>query len=59
MKGYRTLTVNFLMAIVPVLELVEVIDTLPPEFLPWYALIMVVANTVLRLLTTTPVGQAE
>lgn len=57
MKGWRTLIANILFAIVPIMELSELRDVLPDDWLPYYALVVVLANMLLRYLTTTPVGQ--
>ncbi len=57
MRGYRTILVNLLLTVLPILELTELINVLPPEWLPWYALGMALANMLLRSITTTPVGQ--
>ena len=56
MKGYRTIAANVLFAVVPILELTEFRDVLPPDWLPWYSLGVVLANLALRYVTTTPVG---
>ncbi|MEO1564127.1 MAG: hypothetical protein AAFR98_11885 [Pseudomonadota bacterium] len=58
MKGYRTITVNFLLAIIPVLELTEVYYALPETWKPWYPVVVLLANMVLRALTTTPIGKS-
>lgn len=56
MKGYRTIVANVLFAVLPVVELTEFRDVLPPDWLPWYSLAVVLANMALRLVTTTKVG---
>lgn len=56
LKGLRTLIVNFLMAIVPVLEVSGLVTILPPDWLPIYMIGMTAANIVLRLVTSTAVG---
>lgn len=64
MKGYRTLAFN-LLAMVPVLmeiflELAyseEVQFFLTPEMMPFFMAGVIVANIILRLITTTPVGR--
>lgn len=56
-KGWRTIVANLLFMIVPILELTELKAVLPAEFLPWYALGVVVANMALRKITTTPLGR--
>ena len=57
MKGYRTIIANVLLGILPVIELTEVRDVLPPDWLPWYSLAVVVLNLGLRSITTGPVGK--
>ena len=57
MKGYKTIIANILFSIVPIVELTEVRDVLPPEWLPWYTLGVVMANLWLRSITTGPVGK--
>jgi uncharacterized integral membrane protein len=59
LKGFRTLLVNFLMAVVPVLQLTELADVMPDEWLSYYALAVVLLNMFLRYITTTPVGRSE
>lgn len=56
MKGYKTLTFNVLAAAVPILEMAEIRDVLPDEWLPYYTLGVVLANLALRAMTTTPIG---
>ena len=56
LKGSRTFAANALMSILPILSLTEFQDVLPEGFLPWYALGMVLANMLLRAITTTPLG---
>lgn len=57
MKGWRTIALNALAAIIPVLELTEVRNVMPDEWLQWYALGLVLANMYLRWRTTSPVGK--
>jgi len=59
MKGWRTLTVNAAAAVIPILELTEFSDVLPPHWLPWFVLGLAVANMGLRAITTTPLGRAQ
>jgi uncharacterized integral membrane protein len=59
LKGFRTLLVNFLMAVVPVLQLTELADVMPDEWLSYYALAVVLLNMLLRHITTTPIGRSE
>jgi hypothetical protein len=57
LKGYRTIIANVLLSVLPILELAEVRDVMPDDWLPWYALGLALANVALRYITTTPVGQ--
>ena len=59
MKGWRTLAANALAMVVPVLELTELRDVMPDNWLPWYALGLALANMGLRWITTTPVGVSK
>ena len=42
--------IDFLMFVVPILELSEVLAVIPPEWLPWYMLGTVILRRTLRLL---------
>ena len=44
------LFVDFLMFVVPILELSEMLAVIPPEWLPWYMLGTVILRRTLRLL---------
>lgn len=57
LKGWRTIVVNVLASIVPILELTEVKNVMPDEWLQWYALGLVLINMYLRWRTTSPVGK--
>lgn len=59
MKGYRTIIVNILAAVMPALELSELTAVMPDNWLPWYALGLALANMWLRKITTTPIGRKE
>lgn len=52
----RTIIANVLMAILPIMTLTEFQAVLPPEWMHWYALGMVLANMTLRSITTKPVA---
>lgn len=56
-RGYRTVVVNAFLSIVPILELTEVRDVMPDDWLKWYALVLVFANMYLRSITKTPMGK--
>jgi len=51
----RTIIANVLMAVLPILSLTEFAAVLPREWLPYYALLMVLANMLLRAITTSAV----
>jgi hypothetical protein len=57
LKGYRTILVNVLMTIMPLLEMSEVLDVMPDGWQNWYAIAMAVINLWLRSITTTPMGK--
>jgi len=57
LKGWRTWIANSLMAIMPILQLSEVTAVMPPAWLPWYALVIVLVNMWLRKITTSPLGK--
>lgn len=57
LKGYKTVIFNVMASVIPILELTEVRDVIPAQYLHYYALGVVLANMVLRYLTTTPVGR--
>jgi hypothetical protein len=57
LKGYRTILVNVLMTIMPVLEMSEILEIMPEGWQNWYAIAMAVINLWLRSITTTPVGK--
>jgi hypothetical protein len=57
LKGYRTILVNVLMTIMPILEMTELLSVLPDGWQNWYAIAMAVINLWLRSITTTPMGK--
>ncbi len=58
MKGYRTLAINILLAIAPVLQATGAADLgLSGHAAEIYALFITAVNFGLRLITSTPVGQ--
>lgn len=59
MKGYRTIIFNVLSAVVPILSLTEWHAIIPVEYLPYWMLFVAIGNTVLRTITTTPIGRAS
>jgi hypothetical protein len=58
LKGFRTLLVNLLLAIMPIMEMSEVFDILPDNFEAPYAIMIALVNLYLRSITTTPLGKS-
>lgn len=58
-KGFRTVCVNFLLALMPVLEMSEILDVLPENYEAPYAIFIALVNLYLRSVTTTPIGRAH
>lgn len=59
MKGYRTIIFNVLTMAVPVLSLTEWMAVIPAQHTAYWLLFVAVANVLLRLITSTPVGEKE
>lgn len=66
LKGWRTWIVNGLFAILPFIEVVvqvanltEFKNIVPPQYLPYYALAVVLANMWMRKITSTPLGKSQ
>jgi hypothetical protein len=57
LKGYRTVLVNTLLTVMPILEMTELLSVLPDGWQNWYAIAMAVINLWLRSITTTPMGK--
>jgi hypothetical protein len=57
LKGYRTMAVNTLLMVMPILEMSELLSVLPEGWQNWYAIAMAVINLWLRSITTTPMGK--
>ena len=55
MKGWRTIAFNVVSGLIALAQTATGKNVIPEEYL---ALAVVVGNVVLRILTTTPVGQA-
>jgi hypothetical protein len=56
-KGYRTVLVNIILMIMPILEMTEVLEVLPEGYAAPYAIVLAVVNLYLRTVTTTPMGK--
>ncbi len=57
MKGYRTLILNMLLAVAPVLQTTGAVDLgLTGQSAVVYGLLITILNAGMRLVTTTPVG---
>jgi hypothetical protein len=57
LKGYKTILFNLMAALVPLLELTEMREVIPDNYLPIYMLAVAMGNLYLRTVTTTPVGK--
>ena len=57
LKGYKTIIFNVLAAAVPIMELTELNEVIPDNYLPFYVLAIALGNMYLRSVTTTPVGK--
>lgn len=56
-KGYRTILLTTLAALLPILELTEWRDIVPDIYWPYYCIGVSALGVGLRLITTTPVGK--
>lgn len=56
MKGYRTMILSLLTAILPVLQLTEWQGVLPANIWPWYCLGLSILMALMRALTSSRVG---
>lgn len=56
LKGWRTIAFNAFAAVIPILQMAEFGAIIPREYMPYYALGLVLANMLLRKITTTPMG---
>ena len=57
LKGYKTIMFNVLASLVPIMELTELRDVIPQDYLPLYMLVVAIGNVWLRSVTTTSVGK--
>tara|TARA_R110000782_G_scaffold73701_3_gene147515 strand:- start:97 stop:291 length:195 start_codon:yes stop_codon:yes gene_type:complete len=58
-KGWKTISFNIVAALVPVLELTELLPLIPEDYMPYYMFGVALANLFLRTVTTTPVFAKE
>lgn len=57
MKGYKTIIFAALTALVPILDMAEVISLVPDEYQNIYLVGVAVVTALLRVVTTTPVAR--
>lgn len=57
LKGWRTVLVNLIAALLPLMEQFGLGEYIPDRFMVWYVLALIVLNLVLRMVTDTPVGK--
>lgn len=55
LKGYKTVIINILLAVIPVLDSVDVTHILNPTNQSIYMLVVPLINLILRFYTTSPV----
>ena len=55
-KGWKTIIFNILAALVPILEMSELLPFIPEDYMTLYMLAVAMGNMYLRSVTTTPVG---
>lgn len=55
LKGYKTVIINILLAVIPVLDGVDVTHILNPTNQSIYMLVVPLINLILRFYTTSPV----
>lgn len=58
-KGWRTIIFNALWPVLPILQMTEWYDIIPPKYLPFYMVAVALLGMWLRKQTTTPLGQRE
>lgn len=58
-KGFRTLAINVLLTIMPILDMSEILDVLPDGYEAPYAIMIAMINLWLRTITTTPIGKND
>lgn len=58
-KGFRTLTINILLTIMPILDMSEILDVLPHGYEAPYAIMIAMINLWFRTITTTPIGKND
>lgn len=57
LKGWRTITLNIVAALLPLLQEFGLGDYIPAEYMVWYTLAVIAMNLYVRTMTTTPVGK--
>lgn len=55
LKGYKTIIINILLAVIPVMDGMDVTHILSPQAQSIYMLLVPMANLVLRFYTTSPI----
>lgn len=59
LKGYRTVIFNVALVVASLTEIIGLVDLLNPGATPYLILAIAIANIVLRVITTTPVFEAD
>lgn len=57
LKGWKTVILNLLATVLPILELSAWHDILPVGFLSWYIIFVALVNIWVRSFTNSPIGR--
>ena len=57
LKGYRTIIWNIANAVVPAMQVVDATYKIPQEWMPYWIMVVLLGNVILRMKTDTPVGK--
>lgn len=57
LKGWRTVVFNVLASVIPVLQMTEVVNIVPAEYMNGYLFAVAMANLYLRWRTNSPLGK--
>lgn len=59
LKGWKTRIVNFVALAIPVLQMTEMVNIIPPGYTDYYLAALAIINLGLREITTTAPGKSE
>ena len=58
-KGWKTVIINLIVAVIPILELAQWSDILPKQMTPYYIISVAMLNIAIRAATNTAIGKAK